>query len=59
VVHQSTGVNGQTAVEQHRVITLYQDRDVLIGGLQESGLSSFARVDSHYSTRSFRRWQAV
>ena len=38
------GVIGQTIVEQHRVITLYQDRDVLI---QEADLSSLARVDCH------------
>jgi len=35
-------------VEQHRVITLYQDRDALI---QEVGLSSLARVDSHPLTK--------
>jgi len=41
------GVVGQTVVEQHRVVTFYQDRDSLI---EKAGLSRFARVDSQPPT---------
>jgi len=38
------GVIWQTIVKKHSSMTLYQDRDALI---QEAGLFSLARVDSH------------
>ena len=42
------GVVGQSVVEQHRIVTLNQDRDMLI---QKAGLSSFAGVDSQPPTK--------